>query len=394
MVKWVGIKGVIMPNIFKAVFATLLCALVLCGPGGARAADVFTVSGVEVDVTAENAVAAREKAFAEARGEAFRALAERLLGEGEMAHYTPPDQAVISGMIQDFEITSERLSAVRYIATYTFRFDGAAVRNHFNMRGRVYSDVASRPVLVLPFYRLGAGEGSVLWRGENPWLQAWARMTPQGAGALVPLSVPLGDIRDVADIGDDEALAYNTYNLTNMLHRYNAGEAAILIATPGEGGLQVMVYRTDRAVPEFVRTLNVSMQADDDDAALYDRAVLAVRDALQTDWKAQTAIDPAQSAMPATMNVRATFNTMQQWVETRQALRRVQGVEDMRITSVTPREAQIELVFSGDENRLRLALAQAELMLVPRQGYGSAYGGFAPQAYDIYLRKYGGGVGQ
>jgi hypothetical protein len=64
-------------------------------------------------------------------------------------------------------------------------------------------------------------------------------------------------------------------------------------------------------------------------------------------------------------------------------------LSDLYIKSVTPREALIEIAFQGDENRLRLALAQADLVMVPRQGYDLVYGGFTPQAYDIYLRKFG-----
>src|SRR5690606_27150955 len=126
----------------------------------------------------------REKAFNEAQIIAFKALAARLLGEDEKASFTPPEVSVISGMLQDFEITDERLSAVEYIGTYTFRFDGPAVRNFFNMKGVTYSDVASRPVLVLPFYQWGSR--MVLWQGNNPFLEAWGRNDVKGG--LVPLA--------------------------------------------------------------------------------------------------------------------------------------------------------------------------------------------------------------
>jgi hypothetical protein len=392
-------QGSIMLNILKAtiILAALGAMMLPFGTVRAQTAeDVFTVRDVQVDVTAENAVAAREKAFTEAQKVAFLALAERLLGEGDAARREPPPVSVIATMIRDFEVTQEKLSAVQYMGTYTFRFDGPAVRSHFNMRGQAYTDVASRPMLVLPFYRMG--NHTILWRDDNPWMRAWARSTLNTG--LVPVRVPLGDIQDVADMPETDPLNYNTASLSTMLQRYGAGEAAILIGTPGApdssgvpSDLSVVIYRTDMAVPQFVTTLQI--YPDDSgttEDAFFDKAVRETYRALQSDWKRQTAVDPVAVSAPTQqqkITLRATFTTMQQWVETRQALRRVQGLSDLYIKSVTPREALIEIAFQGDENRLRLALAQADLVMVPRQGYDLVYGGFTPQAYDIYLRKFG-----
>lgn len=378
-------------NIFYTSFHRIRIALpmmamllLLSVPAGAE--DVFTVSGVKVDVTAENAVAAREKAFNEAQLAAFKALADRLLGAEDAKTFVLPDVAAISTMIQDFEITDERLSAVEYIGTYTFRFDGDAVRNQFNMGGAKYSDVASKPVLVLPFFQWGSR--IVIWQDLNPWLKAWSRSEP--AGGLVPIRVPLGDIRDFADIGDDQALTYRRDGMHEILERYGAGEAIILIAVPGPADaadvptdLSVMIYRTDRGAPEYVQTLKISPDANSTADALYDKAVRETRAALQQEWKIETAVDP--TAPVNNMTVRVQFSTMQQWVETRQALRRVQGITAMKVKTVTPREAQVELEFAGDENRLRLALEQQDMILsAPEFEY--AYG--SSTLYNLSLRKY------
>ncbi|MGZ9097443.1 MAG: DUF2066 domain-containing protein [Micavibrio sp.] len=372
-------------RIALAIMAVLL-ALSVPASAPAWAEDVFTVSGVKVDVTAENAVAAREKAFAEAQLVAFKALADRLLGAEEAKTFVLPDVATISTMIQDFEITDERLSAVEYIGTYTFRFDGDAVRNQFNMGGTKYSDVASKPVLALPFFQWGSR--IIIWQDSNPWLKAWSRSEPQGG--LVPIRVPLGDIRDIADIGDDQALTYRRDGMNEILGRYGAGEAIILIAVPGPADaagvptdLGVMIYRTDRDRPEYVQTLRINPDANSTADALYDKAVRETRAALQQEWKVETAVDPTIPTNNVT--VRVQFSTMQQWVETRQALRRVQGITAMKVKTVTPREAQVELEFSGDENRLRLALEQQDMMLsAPEFEY--AYG--SSTLYNLSLKKY------
>lgn len=360
--------------------------LILSSPALA-AEDVFTVSGVKVDVHAENAVAAREKAFTDAQTVAFNALASRLLGEDEAKTYVAPDNAAISSMIKDFEITNERISAVEYIGTYTFRFDGPAVRRQFNMQGMKYSDLASKPVLVLPFFQVGSK--ITLWSDANPWLKAWGRNTSKGG--LVPTVVPLGDAQDVGAIADDEALTYQSDRLGEMLDRYNTGDAVVLIAKPGpvDAGnvpvdLNIMIYRTDSGSPEYVQTIKVVPSPGNMADALYDKAVQQVRSVLQKGWKQKTMVDPVIGKSSITAYVQ--FTTMQEWVMTRQALQTVQGISNMKVKSVTPHEAEIELQFSGDVNRLRLALAQSDLLLSSPQtslvGDGSGLSG-----YSLVLKK-------
>jgi hypothetical protein len=384
--------SIIFPGlkVLRAILPAIVLAMLIFSPPVKADDDVFTVSAVKVDVTAENAVAAREKAFAQAQSVAFMALAVKLLGDVDVATYKAPDPSVISLMIKDFEITDERLSAVRYIGTYTFRFDGDAVRNHFKMRGVHYTDVESKPVLILPFYQWGSR--TILWQDDNPWLQAWSNQQ-EPSGQLVPVVVPLGDIRDVGDIGDNESLTYHRAGLQSMLDRYGAGEAIILLATPGPdaGGvpstLDVLMYRTDRSGPEYVRTLKIQPDAGSSAADLYEKAEKEVRAAIQKDWKTQTVVNPVVDNREMTVMVH--YSTMQQWVETRQAMRRVPGISDMRVKSVTSREAKVELQFSGDETRLRLALEQADMVLSPSQPADqAAYGYDSPVVYEVYLKKY------
>ncbi|MCD8570974.1 MAG: DUF2066 domain-containing protein [Alphaproteobacteria bacterium] len=245
--------------IFCALFLTLAPALAQDG--------LFTVSDVLVDVTAENAIKAREQAFAQAQGDAFKILAERMLPEMEAESFTPPDAAVISPMILDFEVTKEQLSSTRYVGTYTFSFSPGAVRSYFGARNVTYSDVKSRPVLILPFLEIGGQQ--LLWSPFNVWAQAWNRAEKLQSG-LVPLVVPLGDLADAQDISDNEAMHYDRQKLANIVKRYETGEAVMVVATPNEalagaiendspaqGIITIRLYRTDRNAAEASQELNI-----------------------------------------------------------------------------------------------------------------------------------------
>ena len=214
------------------LFLTFISMLVIGTIGYAptvMAADpAFTISDVHVDVTSDNAAKAREEAFAKAQYNAFQKLANRLLSKGQISSFEMPNPRLISTLINDFEVTNEQLSTVRYVGTYTFRFKDSEVRRYLNMQNMSFTDVASKAVLVLPFYQTGSE--TVLWDDSNLWMKAWARnKTYQG---LVPVLVPIGDLQDVSDIEGSEPLDYHSDKMAAMIERYNAREAIIVIAAP------------------------------------------------------------------------------------------------------------------------------------------------------------------
>lgn len=370
---------------------------------------VFTVQGIEVDVTADNAAAAREEAFGKAQYTAFQRLTERLLPDNQKEYFNMPEASVISALVKDFEITNEKLSNVRYIGTYTFRFQNDAVRNYLGSQGFAYSDVGSKPVLVLPFYQWGSR--TLLWDENNPWLAAWTNS--RSFQGLVPAIVPIGDVQDVSDIGDNEALTYKPEQLAAMVERYGAGEAIILLATPEWNGskranaeqlpdkLKVMIYHTAYDRPQFSNKLTITKAEAWNAPDIFAAAVEQSRTALQQDWKSQTVTNAAQGNM---LKVRVKFGNMQEWIETQKKLRRVQGVNNMKLLSLKQNEANIELQFQGTEDRLRLALAQADMTLSePQVSYNTAasynrysndpYGYHSqqrssPLIYDLYMNKY------
>src|SRR5688572_25282042 len=135
-------------RICRTVFCALFAGFLLFIPPVHAADDLYTVENVQVDITADSALAARDQAFDKAQVEAFKILAQRMLPESAVATFTPPDVATISAMVQDYEMTAEKLSSVRYIGTYNFTFRGPAVERYLNIQGTSYTNVVSAPLVV------------------------------------------------------------------------------------------------------------------------------------------------------------------------------------------------------------------------------------------------------
>ena len=326
---------------------------------------IFTVENVKVDVTAENAIAAREKAFEEAQVKAFQELTTRMLPETDIATTQPPETRIISTMIKDFELTNEQLSSVRYVGTYTFRFKERDVRRYFAQKGATITEATSKTLLILPF--IDRDSRTSIWSPGNPWMQAWNRV-PNLSG-VVPLEVPLGDINDVRDISDSGAYTYDPNRLNAMLQRYKAAEAVVTVAVPDDefqkiidpmatakGSLVVEIYRTDRGSPELVDQLNIVADGALTRQQVYDRGVTMVRSALQKNWKSQIATPAAQKSN--SIRVAVPIQNLTDWLNVQAELKRISGLSDISLKSLSPRQANIEIFYKGDRERLDIALAQ------------------------------------
>ena len=350
-------------RIALTVFALVFSAIFMHGSVVFAASPLFTVEKVTVDVSAENALQARQMAFEEAQKIAFEELSARMLSENQQRAFQDLPVSTISSLIQDYEVSNEKLSSKRYIGTYKFRFKDQAVKRYFSSSGARYTDVTSKPILILPF--LETPQGTRLWH-NNAWMQAWASVDNLSSG-LVPLIIPLGDLEDVSDIGDDEPLTYRKRNLQAMVARYRASEAVIAIARAEGTGLSIQLYRTDRARPEYVHQILERALPRQSEAQIYERAVQSVKSALRQDWKEKTVVDTRRQG---TIQVRVTFSSLQEWTELQRSLSRVYGVSSVELKALSPKEAYLELGYDGDLERLKLALEQADLYLSAPQARG------------------------
>ncbi len=391
----------------RTAFCTLLAGFLLAFSPVQAADPAFTVQDVQVDVTAASALAARDQAFTQAQQDAFKLLAQRMITPEAYVSFVPPDNSVISPMIQDYEVTKEKLSSVRYIGTYTFRFRQRAVQKYFNQSGVEYTDISRKPMLLLPFYQ--QGDKTSLWSPYNIWMKAWNRAG--SSGAALPLVMPIGDLADVSDLPEDDALGYNPGNLISMLSRYGAGEAVIMVAAPdaslakaaegapSDGGkLTVSLYRTDRDMPEHIRDIEVYGVSGMSMSGLMDSAVGTVKAALGPGWKQKSpapvpvaqmiapAVPPAamqDTAPQGRVLARVKISNLGEWAAIQQRVARVYTVTSATLKSLSPREALVEISYRGSEESLRLMMRQAGMSL-SGPGYTSAgYGGAPVAVYEL-----------
>ncbi len=385
--------------LFRTALYALAVLVFLGNPLSAQAAanPAYTVEGVEVDATAKNAVLAREKAMEEAQVKAYQMLAERFLSPQELATFKAPDPITVASLVQDFEVTNEQLSRTRYKGTFTVRFRPNAMKSQMASQGKTYSDVAKKPLLVLPFFERGGQ--TLLWTETNPWMAAWRNM-PADKNMMQPTVVPLGDAADMAQVGDDEGLQYDPMRVQELAERYDADDVAVLVASTvptkvAQGQVTVNIYNNGFEGPVFVQKIVVDQTAGETDDSVYARAAAKVKDVLRSNWKANAAYNPAiappaaQAAPPAyavppvaqhipqtrvalgpsqTYTAHARFASVQDWVRLKSTLDRIYGMQAVMIKSLKPREALLDMRYAGNINALQISLQNAGITM--RAGYG------------------------
>ena len=378
------------------------CALLLlgalsmpAGPAPAQEADEAYSATVKVDATADNAAAAREIARIDGQRRALAAVIERLSGASEPAKPPKLDDKAITDMVVSFEVANEHMSAVRYVADYTFHFRQSKVRRLVRVvetppadsgtksspdksppdkgpgdkgasdnggkspaeGGKPPVESGTRAIVVLPVYR--DGSNVVLWDDPNEWRAAWSQR-PAGSGPT-HLVLPLGDAGDLAAIDAEKAGSGRSDALTAIAQRNQGSEAVVALATARRqddkvAGLDVTMKRYRYG--HLVDTQATSFEAapGESEADLLKRAAESTAAEIETGAK-------RNAGAPASLAVSVPITSLGEWVQLRSRLASVSVIRKIDLLSLSRQEARIEVKYVGSQDQLKSSLAEVNLDL-------------------------------
>ncbi|MGH6989486.1 MAG: DUF2066 domain-containing protein [Stellaceae bacterium] len=322
----------------------------------AMADDDFTVSGVHEDITAANALAARDQALAEGREQAFDMLMARLAPGAPPPHLSS-DQ--LTDLVASFEVANEKSSDVRYVVDYTFHFKPASVRQLLNQLGTSYVTPA-QPVVVLPVYE--AGGQKVLWDDPNPWRDAWANH----AGNNAPLSavVPVGGLADVSLIDVPKALAGDRQAIAAMSARHDHDDVVVALAQQKSNPTRINItttrYPGNGAGAPQTMTLVVTQHPNETLSDFFTRAAGYTMLRLAQTWQSTNAVSSNETG---TLEVQVPVTSLSDWVAIRKRLSQVGLIHSVDLVSFSANEVEATLHYVGNKTQLGTALAAAGLGL-------------------------------
>jgi len=346
----------------------LICGLALLFLGARfAAAEVFTVEDVVVDATSEAAAEAREQALLDGQREALRRMVGRLVLRDQLAALAEPDDQTIANLVHNFQVEDEKASPVRYLARLTIRFKPDGVRDWLRRAGVGFAETPSKPVLVLPVYRLAGADS--LWDEPNPWRDAWLAL-PERDG-LVPMLLPLGDLTDMADISAAQASRGDAERLMAITQRYGAGDVLTALAEfvidplSNQQQLKVAVTRYGTAGQSQSSEKTFPLSPGRPAEEVFAEAARALAEEVEELWKRDNLLrfDEVNRIVVA-----VPIDFLEDWLEVRRRLDDVAFIRRRQLTYLSLTEARVELEFIGDERQLRLALAQSDLSLAAEGG--------------------------
>ncbi len=348
--------------------AAVLCASAagLLSPKAAPAAAVFDVANVAVDVTAETAAAARERALVDGERTAFRRLLERLTLGSDHARLPDLPRAEIANFLQDFSVADEKTSAVRYLAKLTVRFKADEVRGLLDRLGVPFAETMSKPVLVLPVFQ-SAG-ALLLWDDPNPWRSAWAGQASRDG--LVPMLFATGDLPDVAAIGAEQAAAGDEPRLAAVAQRHGTTDTVVAVATVGYlpqqplPHVRVFVSRHGPSAQKGRTEIEIQGASGESIEGLLRRAAGETARLVEDSWKRENLLRLDRSSVAA---VSVPIAKLADWLAVRKRLGNVSVVRRADVVLMSRAEVQLNLQFIGEPDQLALALGQADLQLT-REG--------------------------
>lgn len=351
------------PALRKSLSVALMTLGLALPAAGQGADDLFTVRGIDVDVSAGSPSAARDQGVREAQRKAFDQLFDRLTVDGARTAMPPVTNESIDRMVQSYEVQEERTSAVRYVGKLAVRFNPTAVRTLLRGNGVAFAEVRSKPLLVLPVDQTSGVP--VLWQSETIWRQTWADLPAQGG--LVPLAVPYGEAADVADIGVDQALSGDAAALRRIADRYGAGDVAVAVATGSpQVGLTIAVtlHAADGSAQHFTLTqapvaADTATTGNQPDPTLR-AAALAVLHLAEERW---TSLTQVSAGTEQNLTLTVSFADQAGWQEVRRRLGTIPTITRMAVTSLSRAGATLDLRHTGTPEQLRLALGQRDLTL-------------------------------
>ena len=195
-------------------FSTMLAALLAAGlalhEASAQVAsnNAYTVSGIDVDVTAADALKARDQAIREAKRKAakLRLVERRTVATEDRGRVPPLDDARLDSMVRGVEFASDRSMGNRYVANITVVFAADQVKAWLSGGGIKSAETVARPALVIPLWKGNAGVEPL--DDRNAWRDAWR--TLDSAGSSVPTTIIRGDQLDQNALSAEEAFIGDT----------------------------------------------------------------------------------------------------------------------------------------------------------------------------------------
>lgn len=313
---------------------------------------------VSVDVTAENAAAARDIAMNRANRQALTAIAANFTTREGLGVLNKLTDDQLLNFIKETTVLEEKTSNVRYLAKLRITANDQILRQYLQEKNVPLVVASSADVMVIPVFREDASSPARLWEEDNPWRLAWEQ-NPPTVGSVRFFSP---EQKNVPFLGNaEQALSFNAYLYEKLSAANNNGDVYVAEA-----------YFTD------IDTLTVSIVAPQSgirqvfsvagprSSELFKQAAQETGLRISDQLKGRSVVT---SAEPDSITVLYKYDKLSSWLKNEEKISAITAVENIEVSAIGNGKVQFKINFVGDLDTLKNALQSHHLLLTQNQNY-------------------------
>jgi hypothetical protein len=334
--------------------------LVAAAVGAAGAAaqvargNTISIGGIDVDVTAADAIQARNQGIREAERRASKLLLERMVAPQDRARVPPLDDARLDSLVRGVEFANERSASNHYVATLNVVFSAGPVKAWLSEAGIHVVETVARPALVIPLWKDKNGVEPL--DDRNAWRDAWAGLDT--SASAVPLTVVRGDQLDQNELSVEEAYVGDVSALSRLNERYRAPTVIVAVVegdrTSGPLTVGGVRYDSQTGARSEIPRMTVA------DSSQLAEAAKKIHARLDEEWRSVAAVHRDEQAG---LDAQVPIRTLGDWVAVRQRLGSVPAVKNVVVRTLEADHAEVHLDYFGSPEDLQRTLGQVGLQL-------------------------------
>jgi len=345
---------------FSTFFAVLMAVVAIGGAmiGVAQAQvasnNTYTIGGIAVDITAADAVQARQQGIRDAERQAVKKLVEQMVAPEDRAKVPPLDDQRLETLVRGIEFARERAASNHYEATLNVVFSAPPVKAWLGEAGIGVVETVARPALVVPLWK--DKDGVEPLDDRNAWRDAWQGLDT--SASAVPVTVVRGDQLDQNALSVEEAYVGDVSALSRLNDRYHVPTIIVAIVegdkTSGPLTVGGIRYDTQTGARSDIAKFTVDGPKQLGDAAR------KMHDQIEQQWRS---IATVNRDAPGALDVTVPISSLADWVQVRQRLGGVPAIKTVSVRTLESDHAEVHLDYFGTPEQLQQTLAQAGLIL-------------------------------
>lgn len=334
----------------------------------ARGVSVYTLAKVKLDVTADNAVDAKNQALKEGPLQALRMIFKRFAPFRAYDRLETLTAVEADNVIEGFAVRNERNSSTRYLALLDYNFSRKRLQALLVKKGVPFFDRRSGKQVLMPVFS-GYQDENNSSENEKSWWQAWRAIDLKHALTDTKLyKAKSSDHQKWQQIIDGN---YDHYR--ELRQRYAVKELILVDVRLNEqkDKLTLRIFGEDHQ--GFI-DYSQEMPVEHGLKKTYEMAAIIAFGIVEGRWRepqiagdvvavstgSGDAADSEASGrrlVDETIFMRVTFRGLRDWQQIRKRLQRIPGVQKMQVNSLSPRGADLRMNYPGGATHLQKQLA-------------------------------------